>query len=98
MNELIKLRDRGGKVIVINPVREIGLVKFGSPSFPVTSLVQGSEIASLYLQPIPGSDFWCSTPRWSLMFYPEVNAIFKAKIDRRCGTPGFKRVLAVVYV
>jgi molybdopterin-dependent oxidoreductase alpha subunit len=56
MNELIKLRDRGGKVIVINPVREIGLVKFGSPSFPVTSLVQGSEIASLYLQPIPGSD------------------------------------------
>lgn len=56
MNELIKLRDQGGKVIVINPVREIGLVKFGSPSFPVTSLVQGSEIASLYLQPIPGSD------------------------------------------
>ncbi|AFZ35285.1 oxidoreductase alpha (molybdopterin) subunit [Stanieria cyanosphaera PCC 7437] len=56
MNELIKLRDRGGKVIVINPVREIGLVKFGSPSFPVTSLIQGSEIASLYLQPIPGSD------------------------------------------
>jgi molybdopterin-dependent oxidoreductase alpha subunit len=56
MNELIKLRDRGGKVIVINPMMETGLVKFGSPSFPVKSLVQGSEIASLYLQPIPGSD------------------------------------------
>lgn len=56
MNELIKLRDRGGKVIVVNPVMEIGLVKFGSPAFPVKSLLPGSEIASLYLQPIPGSD------------------------------------------
>ncbi|MDZ7963152.1 MAG: FdhF/YdeP family oxidoreductase [Aulosira sp. DedQUE10] len=56
MNELIKLRDKGGKVIVINPVMEIGLVKFGSPAFPVKSLIPGSDIASLYIQPIPGSD------------------------------------------
>jgi molybdopterin-dependent oxidoreductase alpha subunit len=56
MNELIKLRDRGGKIIVINPIMEIGLVKFGSPAFPVKSLFTGSDIASLYLQPIPGSD------------------------------------------
>ncbi|MBW4696129.1 MAG: FdhF/YdeP family oxidoreductase [Lyngbya sp. HA4199-MV5] len=55
MNELIKLRDRGAKIIVINPMMEIGLVKFGSPAFP-TSLVQGADISSLYLQPIPGSD------------------------------------------
>lgn len=56
MNELIQLLDRGGKVIVINPLVEIGLVKFGSPAFPVKSLFTGSDIASLYLQPIPGSD------------------------------------------
>ncbi|WP_009630820.1 FdhF/YdeP family oxidoreductase [Synechocystis sp. PCC 7509] len=56
MNELIKLRDRGGKVIVINPIVEIGLVKFGSPAFPVKSLFTGSDIANHYLQPIPGSD------------------------------------------
>ncbi len=57
MNELIKLRDeRNGKIIVINPVREVGLVKYGSPSFPVKSLIPGSEIANLFLQPIPGSD------------------------------------------
>ncbi|MDJ0533007.1 MAG: FdhF/YdeP family oxidoreductase [Xenococcaceae cyanobacterium MO_207.B15] len=56
MNELIKLRERGGKVIVINPVKERGLVKFASPAFPIKSLLTGSEIASLYLQPIPGSD------------------------------------------
>ncbi|MEM8717344.1 MAG: FdhF/YdeP family oxidoreductase, partial [Cyanobacteria bacterium P01_G01_bin.4] len=56
MNELIQLRDRGDKVIVINPVREVGLLKFGSPAFPLSSLLQGSEISSLFLQPIPGSD------------------------------------------
>jgi molybdopterin-dependent oxidoreductase alpha subunit len=56
MNDLIKIRDRGGKIIVINPVQEVGLLKFASPAFPLTSLLQGSEISSLYLQPIPGSD------------------------------------------
>ena len=56
MNELIKLREKGKKVIVINPIMEIGLVKFGSPSFPVKSLFTGSEISNFYLQPIPGSD------------------------------------------
>ncbi len=56
MNELIKLRERGGKVIVINPMKEVGLVKFASPAFPVKSLFTGSDIASIYLQPIPGSD------------------------------------------
>ncbi|AKG23207.1 FdhF/YdeP family oxidoreductase [Calothrix sp. 336/3] len=56
MNELIKLRSRGGKVIVINPIVEVGLVKFASPAFPLTSLLPGSEISSLYIQPIPGSD------------------------------------------
>ncbi len=56
MNELIQIRDRGGTVIVINPMREIGLVKYGSPAFLVQTVLGGAEIASLYLQPIPGSD------------------------------------------
>ena len=56
MNELIKLRDRGGKVIVINPLIEVGLVKFASPAYPIKSLLKGSEIASHYIQPISGSD------------------------------------------
>ena len=33
----------------------------------------------------------------ALMFYPEANAIFSAKIDQRCGTPAFKRVPVVIY-
>lgn len=57
LNELIKLRDRGGKVIIINPMIEVGLVKFASPAFPFKSMLAGgSAISSLYLQPIPGSD------------------------------------------
>ncbi|KEF42028.1 MAG: oxidoreductase [Cyanobium sp. CACIAM 14] len=56
MNELIRLRERGGSVIVINPVLEVGLLRFGSPAFPIKSMLRGSEIASLFLQPIPGSD------------------------------------------
>ncbi|AFZ19026.1 FdhF/YdeP family oxidoreductase [Allocoleopsis franciscana] len=57
MNELIKIRDKGGKIIIINPQLEIGLVKFASPAFPIKSLLKGgSEISTLYLQPIPGSD------------------------------------------
>ena len=56
MNELIRLRERGGTVVVINPVVEGGLLKFGSPAFPIRSLLRSSEIASLFLQPIPGSD------------------------------------------
>ncbi|WP_414549861.1 FdhF/YdeP family oxidoreductase [Anabaena sp. CCY 0017] len=57
MNELIKLRETGGKVIIVNPTIEVGLVKFSSPAYPIKSfLAGGSEISSLYLQPIPGSD------------------------------------------
>jgi molybdopterin-dependent oxidoreductase alpha subunit len=56
LNELIQLRERGGKIIVINPLIEVGLVRFASPAFPIKSLLGGSAISSLYLQPIPGSD------------------------------------------
>ena len=57
MNELIKLRERNGKIIIINPQIEVGLVKFASPAFPIKSLLKGgSDISTFYLQPIPGSD------------------------------------------
>jgi molybdopterin-dependent oxidoreductase alpha subunit len=57
MNELIKLKERGGKVIIINPQIEIGLVKFASPAFPIKSLLKGgNQIYTYYVQPNPGSD------------------------------------------
>lgn len=49
-------RERGGQVIVINPAREPGLVKFAVPKSPSSMLKGGSEIASDYLQPRIGSD------------------------------------------
>ncbi|WMT89859.1 FdhF/YdeP family oxidoreductase [Pelagibacterium sp. H642] len=49
-------RDRGGQVIVINPAREPGLVKFAVPKSPSSMLKGGDEIASDYLQPRIGSD------------------------------------------
>lgn len=55
MTSLMNLRKRGGKVIVINPLREPGLVNFRVPS-STRSLLFGSEIASLYLQPRIGGD------------------------------------------
>jgi molybdopterin-dependent oxidoreductase alpha subunit len=55
MTSLMTVRRRGGKIVVINPVRELGLVNFRVPS-DVRSLLFGSEIASLYVQPHIGGD------------------------------------------
>jgi molybdopterin-dependent oxidoreductase alpha subunit len=55
MRTLMQVRRRGGEVIVINPVVETGLVRFSVPS-DVRSLLFGTEIASLYIQPHIGGD------------------------------------------
>jgi molybdopterin-dependent oxidoreductase alpha subunit len=55
LRSLMKIRREGGHVIVVNPVKEVGLVNFRVPSDP-RSLLLGSEIASLYVQPHIGGD------------------------------------------
>lgn len=55
MTLLAELRERGGSVIVINPLKERGLEKFHVPSRPM-SLLFGSEIASDYIQVMAGGD------------------------------------------
>jgi molybdopterin-dependent oxidoreductase alpha subunit len=55
MTSLKNIRRRGGQIIVVNPVKETGLVNFRVPS-DVRSLLFGTEIASLYLQPHIGGD------------------------------------------
>ena len=55
MRNLMGVRRRGGEVIVINPVIETGMVNFSVPS-DVRSLLLGSHIASLYVQPHIGGD------------------------------------------
>ncbi len=55
MTSLMHVRRRGGKVIVINPVEETGLVNFRVPSDP-WSLLRGTRIASDYVKPHIGGD------------------------------------------
>lgn len=55
MRSFMNIRRKGGKVIVINPLKETGLVNFRVPS-DVRSLLFGSKIASLYVQPHIGGD------------------------------------------
>jgi len=55
MRALMEIRRRGGKVVVINPVKELGLQNFRVPS-DVRSLLFGSSIASSYIQPHMGGD------------------------------------------
>lgn len=55
MSSLMHVRNRGGHVIVVNPVCEVGLVSFKVPS-NVKSMLLGSEIASEYAQVKIGGD------------------------------------------
>jgi molybdopterin-dependent oxidoreductase alpha subunit len=55
LKSLVDLRRRGGKVIVVNPLREKGLCNFKIPS-DWRSLLFGSKISDLYVQPNIGGD------------------------------------------
>ena len=55
MTSLNHLRRRGGKVVVINPVRELGLVKFRIPS-DWRSMLFDAKIATHIVQPDIGGD------------------------------------------
>lgn len=54
--QLQACRERGGHVVVINPAKEPGLVKFALPKSARSMILGGSDIASHYLQPHIGGD------------------------------------------
>lgn len=56
IHQLKQIRERGGHVIVVNPAKEPGLVKFAVPKSPRSILRGGTDIASIYLQPRIGGD------------------------------------------
>lgn len=56
LHKLIELRRRGGTVVVVNPMREAGLVRFAAPKMVSSMLKGGDEVASHYLQPRIGTD------------------------------------------
>jgi molybdopterin-dependent oxidoreductase alpha subunit len=53
--QLVELRKRGGKVVVVNPLWEPGLVRYNIPSQPL-SLLFGSGVSDVYVQPRIGGD------------------------------------------
>ena len=55
ITHLVKLRERGGKVVIVNPLRETGLDRFKVPSSP-SSLLFGSQVNDRYIQPRIGGD------------------------------------------
>ncbi len=56
IHQLKNCRERGGQVIVINPAKEPGLVRFAVPKSAKSMITGGSWIASEYIQPKIGSD------------------------------------------
>jgi len=91
MRTLMTVRRNKGQVIVINPVKEIGLVNFKVPSDP-WSLMFGSEIASVYVQPHIGGDLALLTGIAKALL--ERNGIDRAFIER--ATDGFEDYAAMV--
>ncbi len=53
---LLHCRRRGGKVIVVNPAKEPGMVRFASPSDWKSMIKGGEAVASEYVQPHLGGD------------------------------------------
>ncbi len=91
MNQLLKLRKRGGEILVVNPVRETGLVNFRVPS-NVKSFLFGTEIASLYLQPTIGGDIAFMAGLAKALF--DLGAVDQSFVDSH--TEGFEALRSLV--
>jgi molybdopterin-dependent oxidoreductase alpha subunit len=91
MTSLKNLRRRGGEIVVINPVIETGLVNFRVPSDPL-SMLFGTEIATLYVQPHIGGDLALVTGVAKRML--ELGAIDRTYLDAYTeGWPEYERRL-----
>jgi molybdopterin-dependent oxidoreductase alpha subunit len=55
ITQLVRIRARGGIVVVVNPMRETGLERFNIPSLP-SSLLFGSTVCDHYVMPRIGGD------------------------------------------
>ena len=91
ITQLIAMRRRGGRVLVVNPLRELGLTRFRVPS-DARSLLFGSTVSDLYLQPHIGGDI--ALCKALLKGVIEVGALDRAFIADH--TTGFDAVRAEV--
>lgn len=81
MTSLLHLRRRGGKVIIVNPVRELGMRRFRIPSDWKSMLMQ-PEIATHYYQPHIGGDLAMLAGIAKQLV--ETNNVDQAFIDAHC--------------
>jgi molybdopterin-dependent oxidoreductase alpha subunit len=50
LTSLAKAKSRGATIIAINPLKEVGLLKFANPQKPLEWLGEGQSLTDLYLQ------------------------------------------------
>jgi molybdopterin-dependent oxidoreductase alpha subunit len=50
LSALERCKERGGKIIAINPLKEVGLLHFDNPQRPRKMMKGGTKLADLYLQ------------------------------------------------
>ena len=94
MTTLKNLARRKGEIIVVNPVIETGMVNFKVPSDPV-SMLFGSKIATLYVQPHIGGDLALITGVAKRIL--EMGAIDRPFLDAYCeGWPALEARLREV--
>lgn len=103
LTQLIRLRRRGGRVIVVNPLSELGLRRFRLPS-DARSLLAGSTVSDLYLQPRIGGDIALFTALLKLVRWDEAfvaghtrgaqdvqRHLAELDVDELCETAGVDR-------
>ena len=91
MTTLKNIRRRGGEVIVINPVRETGMIRFRVPS-DWRSLFFGTAIASQYIQPHIGGDLALLTGIAKRIL--EMGKIERVILEEHCeGWPELRQLL-----
>jgi len=91
ISQLVALRRHGGRVVVINPLREVGLLRFRVPS-DWRSMLFGSDVSDCYLQPHVGADI----PLLTLLLQ---GVIARGAVDEeyvRAHTTGWEAVRAAV--
>jgi molybdopterin-dependent oxidoreductase alpha subunit len=94
MTTLKNLRRKGAEVIAINPIVETGLVNFRVPSDPI-SLMFGTKIATLYVQPHIGGDLALMTGIAKRIL--EIEAVDRPFLEAYCeGWPALEERLRTV--
>jgi len=88
MTTLKNMSRRKAEIIVINPVVETGMVNFKVPSDPI-SMLMGTKIATLYVQPDIGGDLALVTGIAKRIL--EMGAIDRPFLDAHCdGWPEYE--------